>query len=336
MNNLSDRLLVWYDLNHRKLPWRSKPYPYYILVSEFMLQQTRMETVLPYFDRFLTAFPTIHHLAAAAEEDVLKQWEGLGYYRRARNLHRTAQQIVCQHSGIIPSDPDVLKSLPGIGDYVAGAIASTAYQVKTTALDGNVARILSRLDCNGQDLTKAASKRELQTRLLSLLPDDRVGDFNQALMELGALVCLPNGQPKCSDCPLSTDCCAYQTADPLDFPFKKPKKSIPVLPKTILIIRSGDLIQLTKFGSGLLEGLSAFPMLEGHCSLSEIEATYPDSLITTLPKSRHVFSHLVWDMIGYQLELPDPSGEGWVSLSQVAELTFPTALNVYRKNLLID
>lgn len=297
-----------------------------------MLQQTRMETVLPYYDRFLAALPTIEHLAAASEEELLKLWEGLGYYRRVRNLHKTAQLIVSEHDSIVPSDPKVLKTLPGIGDYVAGAIASTAYQVRVSALDGNVSRILSRLYCNDQDLTRAAPKRDQQAQLLDLLPEERVGDFNQAMMELGALICLPSGQPLCQSCPVADDCCAYKTADPLDFPRKKAKKQVPVQLKTVLVIRSDEAVLVEQFGPGLLEGLNTFPMLEGHLSLDQVQALYLQATITPLPESRHVFSHLVWEMIGYEVRLAntDPS---WTTFDELHRLTFPTAVAVYRSLL---
>lgn len=333
MTNFSDKLLAWYDEHHRALPWREQPQPYYILVSEFMLQQTRMDTVLPYFDRFLSAFPTIDDLATASLDEVLKLWEGLGYYRRARHLHTAAREIVERYDSRVPSDPAVLKSLPGIGDYVAGAIASTAYQVRATALDGNVARILSRLDCNDSDLSKAKPKRELQARLLDMLPDERVGDFNQALMELGALICLPNGRPLCDSCPVASFCCAYQTADPLDFPLKKAKRKVPVQPKTVLVCRHGNSVLLEQFGPGLLEGLSAFPMLDGHLSAEQVAGLYPGATITALPPARHVFSHLIWDMIGYQVDLISPVEGDWTSLDELSQRTFPTALASYRQTL---
>lgn len=329
MNSLVDRLLAWYDTSRRNLPWRENPYPYYILVSEFMLQQTRMETVLPYFDRFITALPTLADLAKADEAELLKLWEGLGYYRRVRNLQRTAEIIMADLGGEIPSDPLVLKTLPGIGDYVAGAIASTAYQVKTTALDGNVQRILSRLYCNGDDITKASTKRQMQQQLLELLPDERVGDYNQAMMELGALVCLPNGRPDCERCPIQTDCCAYHKSEQLDYPNKPKKAPVPIEPKTVLVIESPDAVLLEQFEPGLLEGLWRFPMVDGHVSLAELQDNYPQAVITPLATSRHVFSHRIWDMIGFRVSLPSGEVE-WTPKSELASKTFPTALKAYR------
>ncbi|HHT21025.1 MAG TPA: A/G-specific adenine glycosylase [Tissierellia bacterium] len=332
MNHFSEKLLTWYDIHQRQLPWRADPHPYYILVSEFMLQQTRMETVLPYYHRFIEALPTIEQLASASEEQLLKLWEGLGYYRRVKNLHQTAQLIVAEHGGIVPSDPEVLKRFPGIGDYVAGAIASTAYQVKVSAIDGNVLRILSRLYCNEDDLSRAGPKRDLQSKLLALLPTERVGDFNQALMELGALVCLPNARPLCETCPVSADCCAYQTADPLDFPRKKDRRKVPVHLKTVLVVRSEEAVLVEPFGPGLLEGLASFPMKEGHLSPADIKALYPEAIISSLGPARHVFSHLKWDMIGYQVLLAEPEAD-WTPLSRLDRLSFPTALAVYRSSL---
>lgn len=330
MQYFSDRLLDWYNQSRRHLPWREDPQPYYILVSEFMLQQTRMDTVLPYFDRFITALPTLDALATASEETLLKLWEGLGYYRRVRNLARTARIIQEEHNGIIPSDPTVLRSLPGIGDYIAGAIASTAYQVRVSAIDGNVIRILTRLTCNSSDVTKAVTRKQLQGDLLERLPADRVGDFNQALMELGALICLPNGEPLCGACPVSADCCAYQRGRVLDFPVKPKKSTVPTEKKTVLVVRSQDHFAVEQFEPGLLEGLWRFPMLEGHVELSDVTDRYPGAIVSPLPASRHMFSHKIWDMIGYLVRLPE-SEVGWVDRSKLASLTFPTALKVYRR-----
>lgn len=326
---LSQRLLAWYDKNARKLPWRETPHPYYILVSEFMLQQTRMETVLPYFDQFISVLPTLDNLADASEEELLKLWEGLGYYRRVRHLHQSAKIIQAKYQSTVPSDPVILQSLPGIGEYVAGAIASTAYQVRVSAIDGNVIRILTRLTCNHSDVTKAATKKQLQLELLEHLPEERVGDFNQALMELGALICLPNGDPLCHDCPISYDCCGYKTSTALDYPVKPKKVKLPTEKKTVFVIISPHGIQLEQFEPGLLEGLWRFPMQEGHRSLEEVYALYPEARISALPKSSHRFSHKIWDMIGYKIELN--SGEDHTPLTELASRTFPTALRVYRQ-----
>lgn len=331
MISFTRNLLDWYDQAHRPLPWRLTPLPYYILVSEFMLQQTRMETVLPYFARFITAYPTLSDLAEANEDDLLKLWEGLGYYRRVRHLHQTARRIRDEYSCIVPADPSILKSLPGIGDYVAGAIASTAYQVKVSAIDGNVSRILTRLECIPDDVTKARTKQKLQTILLELLPDERVGDFNQALMELGALVCLPNGEPLCHTCPISKWCCGYQTGTALNFPVKPKKAALALEKRTVLVLTDGKSVLIEQFEPGLLEGLWGFPMLPGHVPAEDIAAAYPKNEITPLPPSKHRFSHKLWDMNGYLIKLE--SDDQFTPIEELSSRTFPTALKVYRKAL---
>jgi A/G-specific adenine glycosylase len=212
-SRLSEKLLNWYDHNRRDLPWRAtpaghkRPHPYSVLVSEFMLQQTQVATVIPYFQRFMSRFPTLASLASAHEQDVLLHWQGLGYYSRARNLQAAAQKIVHDFDSHIPTSVTELLTLPGIGRYTAGAIASISYGVKAPIVDGNVTRVLSRLDKICSDSREPATAKRLWARAEELLPDDRAGDFNSALMELGATVCTPRS-PKCSDCPIRKDCLA--------------------------------------------------------------------------------------------------------------------------------
>lgn len=192
-------LLPWYDGGARVLPWREEPTPYRVWVSEIMLQQTRVEAVRPYYERFLEAFPTVEALAAAPEEKLLKMWEGLGYYNRARNLQRAAQQVVELYDGEVPASYEALRALPGVGDYTAGAIASIAFQLPVPAVDGNVLRVISRVLCRYDNILDAKVKRRTEEELRQALPQ-RAGDFNQSLMELGALVCLPGGAPRCLGC----------------------------------------------------------------------------------------------------------------------------------------
>ena len=198
-------LLPWYDGGARVLPWREEPTPYRVWVSEIMLQQTRVEAVRPYYERFLEAFPTVEALAAAPEEKLLKMWEGLGYYNRARNLQRAAQQVVELYDGEVPASYEALRALPGVGDYTAGAIASIAFQLPVPAVDGNVLRVIARVLCRYDNILDAKVKRRTEEELRQALPQ-RVGDFNQSLMELGALVCLPGGAPRCLGCPLHPVC----------------------------------------------------------------------------------------------------------------------------------
>lgn len=201
LQQIPEKLLTWYDKNARSLPWRENSQPYRVWVSEIMLQQTRVEAVKPYFERFLKALPTVEDLAQAPEEQLLKLWEGLGYYNRVRNLQRGAQMVMAEYSGVIPASFELLKKLPGIGEYTAGAIASIAFQLKVPAVDGNVLRVISRVLWRTDNILNVRVKRRMEEEIRAILPE-RTGDFNQSLMELGATVCLPNGAPECDECPL--------------------------------------------------------------------------------------------------------------------------------------
>ena len=199
-------LLNWYEKGHRCLPWREEPTGYNVWISEIMLQQTRVEAVKPYFQRFLEHLPDIESLANCEEDRLLKLWEGLGYYNRARNLQKAAKQIMDDYGGKMPEDRETLLTLSGIGNYTAGAISSIAFGKKAAAVDGNVLRILSRLTMDEEDILKESTKARVEKQLLEVMPKERAGDFNQALMELGAMVCIPNGKPKCTECPWEDIC----------------------------------------------------------------------------------------------------------------------------------
>ncbi|MDB5294899.1 MAG: mutY [Phycisphaerales bacterium] len=239
------RLLSWYDRVRRDLPWRvpagrsGAPHPYHVLVSELMLQQTQVAIVVPYFHRFLARFPTLADLAAADEQDVLRLWQGLGYYSRARNLHRAAKRVVAEHGGHVPAGMEQLLDLPGVGRYTAGAVASIAFGVQAPILDGNVTRVLCRLD----GITDDPRDREVQTRLWTraeeILPPIRVGDFNSALMELGATVCTPRS-PKCLLCPVATACVAQARGIQEDIPPPKKAKPTPLERRVVLCVARGD------------------------------------------------------------------------------------------------
>lgn len=200
--NIAEPLLKWYDKNKRILPWRDKDNAYYTWVSEIMLQQTRVEAVKPYFARFIQELPDVAALAAAPEERIVKLWEGLGYYSRVRNMQKAAIQVMEEYDGRIPEDFETLLSLKGIGRYTAGAIASIAYGKKVPAVDGNVLRVYTRLTENHEDIMKQSVRKAVENELTERMPKDRPGDFNQAMMELGAVVCVPNGTAKCEECPL--------------------------------------------------------------------------------------------------------------------------------------
>ena len=304
-------LLTWFEKNKRILPWREDTSPYRVWVSEIMLQQTRVEAVKPYFERFMQALPQIKDLATVDEEQLLKLWEGLGYYNRARNLQKAAIQVVEQHDGEMPEDYDQLLSLPGIGSYTAGAVASISFHICQPAVDGNVLRVFSRLTMNKEDVLSQKVKTYWEDVIRKIIPKDRPGDFNQAVMELGATVCVPNGAPHCTECPLKELCKAHKASRELEFPYKKPKKQRRVEKKTILIIRDGDRVVLRKRDKkGLLAGLYEFPSIEGH--VEETEAvSYLENMgykvlhIKKLVDGKHIFSHVEWHMTGYEIKVQE-------------------------------
>lgn len=315
---LTDRivepLLAWYDRGRRILPWREEPTPYHVWLSEIMLQQTRVEAVKPYYDRFLQALPDIESLAHVEEESLLKLWEGLGYYNRARNLKKAAQTVMEEYGGRMPGEYEALLSLSGIGSYTAGAIASIAFGKAYPAVDGNVLRILSRLHADGRDILDAKVKKAVEEELIGVMPKDRPGDFNQALMELGAMVCIPNGAPKCGSCPWEAFCRARQEGRMAEFPKKAKKKPRSIEEKTILVIQDAERIALCKRPNrGLLAGMYEFPSLEGHCKERQV-ASYLKKLglspirIRELPPAKHIFTHKEWHMIGYLVRVDELAG----------------------------
>ena len=347
LNSISNPLLKWYDGNRRRLPWREEPTPYRVWVSEIMLQQTRVEAVKPYFERFMERLPDIQALADVDEETLLKLWEGLGYYNRVRNLQRAARQIVEEYAGVMPADHSKLLGLTGIGSYTAGAIASIAFQIPKPAVDGNVLRVLSRLRCDDRLISDQKVKQAVEAELESAMPLDRPGDFNQAMMELGALVCLPNGAPKCEECPLKEQCLAHERGRETDYPKKEGKKARVVEEKTILIVRDADRLALRKRPSkGLLAGLYEFPSLPGHRTAEEVlEYLGENGLqvlrITALPESKHIFTHREWLMTAFlirvdELEpgLPENDIANWIFVApeETKEAyPIPSAFSAYSK-----
>lgn len=307
----SGPLLEWYDRGRRILPWREDATPYHVWISEIMLQQTRVEAVKPYYDRFMRALPDIGHLARADEEELLKLWEGLGYYNRVRNLKKAARVIMEEYGGIMPEESEKLIKLPGIGSYTAGAVSSIAYGRRAPAVDGNVLRVLARLMGDERDIMKQSVRREIEQELYWSMPAERPGDFNQALMELGAMVCIPAGMPHCSRCPWEKLCTAHSQERELDFPYKSPKKPRTIEEKTVLVIRDANRTALKKRPkSGLLAGMYEFPSLEGHLSERQIlEYLKKEGLsvlrIEPLAPSKHIFTHKEWHMIGYAVKVDE-------------------------------
>ena len=311
MINLVEPLLNWYDSNARVLPWREDPTPYRVWISEIMLQQTRVEAVKPYFERFLKELPTLLDLSRVEDERLLKLWEGLGYYNRARNLKKAAIMIVEEWNGVMPSTLEGLMKLPGIGSYTAGAISSIAFDLAVPAVDGNVLRVMTRIAADYADISDVRVKTYFEKELMERMSKDRPGAFNQALMELGAMVCIPNGQPKCTLCPFESFCQAKIQERISEIPRKKPKKPRICEEKTILIIRDENKVALRKRpNKGLLAGMYEFPNLEGHLSSMEVknylkELGYEIIKITPLSTAKHIFTHREWHMIGYMVRVDE-------------------------------
>ena len=308
MQKMYAPLVSWFRQNKREMEWRTHPLPYYIWVSEIMLQQTRVETVRPYFHRFVNELPDIASLAQCDEERLLKLWEGLGYYNRVRNLQKAARVVVQEYGGELPRDLHLLKKLPGIGSYTAGAIASAAYGIPAPAVDGNVLRVLSRLTGSFECIDDPKVKAHYEELVREFLESGKVpdpGEFNQALMELGALVCLPNGPAGCDGCPVRDLCIACRNGDTDSIPVRKPKKPRRVEHRTVLCVRDATRTVIRKRpGRGLLAGMWELPNLEGELTDTQaLEASRRIGIrpvrIMPLPQAKHIFSHVEWHMTGY-------------------------------------
>lgn len=316
-------LLSWYRQNKRDLLFRQTSNPYHIWVSEIMAQQTQIATMIPYYQQWISQWPTIEDLANADETTVLKTWEGLGYYSRAKNLHKAAKLIVQEHNGVFPTHLKEIQKLPGIGDYTANAIASIALNQKTIAVDGNVIRVMSRVLADDRDFLKRKNKDELKTILFNLLEDENPSDYTQALMELGALICTPKN-PACDSCPLNSICLANKNETQLDFPTKKVKKKNPTIEFDTFVIVQDDKILISKDDSdGLMRGLVRLPQ-QPH-SIKE------KPLLTT----KHVFSHKTWVMNTYNdLDLleKNPLYE-WIDLETLSQYPMITAHRVILTSL---
>ena len=296
----TDALLKWYDENRRTLPWRGAGDAYAVLVSEIMLQQTRAAAVIPYYGRFMAELPTVFALAACPEDRLLKLWEGLGYYSRARNLKRCAQAVVNEHGGRFPQTVEELKKLPGVGLYTAGAIASIAFDAPAPAVDGNVLRVMARLFEDEGDVTS----QKIRNRWTAFLTDrmgDRPGDLNQAFMDLGSLVCLPKS-PLCEDCPLGAFCGAKAHGTQADYPDRGKKKPKRQEILTVFAVKNGDSFLIRRrLKKGLLSGLYELPNRPGHLSRDEIGAVLTDLGVRPIGAweivdRQHVFTHVIWHM----------------------------------------
>ena len=332
---ISALLLAWYDRHARTLPWRGIHDPYRTWVSETMLQQTRVETVLGYYDRFLTRFPTVSDLAAAPEDDVLKLWEGLGYYSRARNLHKGAKQVMEDYGGVIPSNVEALQKISGIGSYTAGAIASIAFDQPVPAVDGNVIRVVSRLRGIRENVGIPSVRRALEGEAAALVPAERPGDFNQAVMDLGATICVP-GTPACEKCPLQTECDAFAAGDAEDLPVLPRKNPPKVFDYTVCLIFSEERVLMRQRTEAMLRGLWVFPMLEGTPALRQVPSAVKKltklavTKVEAAGEAKHVFTHQIWQMKLCTMHAPEeadaPVGYRFIPVAELDTLAIPTAV----------
>ena len=342
LSNMIIPLNDWFAEHRKELPWRESGDPYAIWLSEIMLQQTRIEAVIPYYHRFLTTLPDIHALASCPDDLLMKLWEGLGYYSRARNLKKAAIMIEEVFGGSLPKTAAELRRLPGIGDYTAGAIASIAFGEPEPAVDGNVLRVMARLCGCDEDIMLLSTKRRVADALRAIYPSgDAATTFTESLMELGETVCIPNGRPKCELCPLAAHCTAYQTGRTDELPKKSAKKARKDLAYTVFLLFCNGKIALRRRPSeGLLADMWELPNTEGH--LSEEEALQFCHVLQTEPQecapcgeATHVFTHLNWNMIGYRVTCAYPSEAlVWVSPEELAHAyALPTAFRYYRKQI---
>lgn len=304
---ISEPVVGWFRQNKRDLPWRKDQDPYHVWVSEIMLQQTRVEAVKPYYERFLRELPRVKDLAEAKEDTLLKLWEGLGYYNRVRNMQKAAQQIMVDFHGEFPNTYEEILSLKGIGNYTAGAISAFAFGLPKPAVDGNVLRVVSRITGSREDIMKQSVRKAMERALEQVIPEDAASDFGQGLIELGAIVCVPNGEPKCAECPAAFACVARKQGLTAEIPVKKKAKARRIEKRTVFIFKDGEKLAIRKRpGKGLLAGLYEFPNEEGRLTQKEVTA-YSKEIglmpvrVKKLESAKHIFSHVEWHMTGYEV-----------------------------------
>ncbi len=337
LSALPGLLLPWYRKHKRDLPWRADREPYHVWLSEIMLQQTRVEAVKGYYARFLAELPDIGSLAACEDDRLHKLWEGLGYYSRVRNLKKAAQVVMDRHGGVFPTDHASVLALPGIGDYTAGAICSIAFGQPRAAVDGNVLRVLARLRADGEaiELAKDRVRRELE----EIYPTDCPGEFTQALMELGATVCVPNGEPRCAECPCAEICRGKDRWR--EFPVKLPKREKRVEHRTVFLLRCDDRWAIEKRpNKGLLAGLWQFPNEPGTMTAEEALAwaenrgLHPRNIERSIDRN-HIFTHIRWELRGWFLEVDEPAGGFiWNTLEEIDQsAALPTAFRQFREEI---
>lgn len=336
-------LINWFRENKRDLPWRKEINPYRVWVSEIMLQQTRVEAVKAYFERFMKELPTVEALANAQEDRLLKLWEGLGYYNRVRNMQKAAVQIMDEYDGEFPETYEQIHLLKGIGDYTAGAICSFAYGIPKPAVDGNVLRVVSRLLANDGDIAKASVKKQFEEEIENVIPKDAASDFNQGLIELGAIVCVPNGEPKCEECPLHHLCRAKAKGMENQLPVKTKAKDRRIEKRTVFILKDADTIAIRKRpAKGLLAGLYELPNVEGNLTRKQV-IEYCNSIglypihIEKIESAKHIFSHVEWHMTGYVIKVDELEKNCnqemlFVKQNEIEKVySIPSAFEKYRK-----
>ena len=333
---LPQALLPWYETNRRDLPWRQDREPYHVWLSEIMLQQTRVEAVKGYYTRFLEALPTIEALAKAPQEQLYKLWEGLGYYSRVRNLQKAAQVLCAEYGGQMPGDYQKVRALPGIGPYTAGAICSIAFNLPTPAVDGNVLRVISRLENDATPIDLPACKKVVEEKLRRIYPAE-AGDFTQALMELGATTCGPNREPDCDICPCAAFCRGRIAGTARELPVRLPKKERRQEDLTVFILRREGKYALCRRGAtGLLAGLWEFPNVPGKLTLPR-EVKYLEDLGLNLRQvwrqveKKHIFTHIQWNMQGFYAEVTGEGGDWtWLTPEEIEKgAALPTAFRQF-------
>ncbi len=333
-------LLAWYETHARVLPWREDPQPYRVWISEIMLQQTRVEAVKPYFERFLKELPDVAALARVEDDRLMKLWEGLGYYNRARNLKKAAAVVAENYGGRMPSDYGTLLKLPGIGTYTAGAIASIAFGQPVPAVDGNVLRVISRVLASWEDILKQSTKRWMEALLAKTMPQDQASHFNQGLIEIGAVVCVPAGSPRCGECPLESLCLAKREGLTGEIPVKTPAKKRRREERTVCILEQGSRVGIRKRGSsGLLADLYELPNVEGYLEAEALASSFglePGNILQVepLPEARHIFSHVEWHMKGYRVLFAGEFPREYMAVEKGDLQTvypLPNAFAAYRK-----
>ncbi len=335
LSQLPVPLLSWYRDNARDLPWRRDPDPYRVWISEIMLQQTRVAAVLGYYARFMDAFPTVEVLARAPEDQLMKLWQGLGYYSRARNLQKAARQIMDQHGGDFPSDYGEIRALAGVGDYTAGAIASIAFGRPVPAVDGNLLRVAARIMGDDTDITTARGKRHFTKALADIIPLEEPGRFNQAMMDLGALICLPNGKPLCEKCPAAGFCTAHKTGRTGELPVRPAKKPRRQEERVVfLLFRNGRVALRRRPDRGLLAGLWEYPNEIAPADDFWAKNGLQIAGSTFGGTGVHIFTHVEWHMTARVADVSSedlPAGWVWAGRTDWAEThAIPSAFSPFR------